>query len=94
MSTFVGGMCSIGCHMALVSAFMHLYSVYFICDSAKDEINVPICDCFCPFLFIIVLMWYSPVQEKKKDGRVIPHMSLDKHADGHTHSGLWRVNSR
>ena len=28
MSTLIGGMCSICCHMALVLAFMHLYSIF------------------------------------------------------------------
>ena len=28
MSTLVGGMCSMCCHMELVLAFMHLYSIF------------------------------------------------------------------
>ena len=30
MSTFVGGICSTCCHMALVLAFTHLYSILFL----------------------------------------------------------------
>ena len=44
MIILVSGMCSICYHMALVLAFMHLYSTVFL-----------ICDCFCPFLKTVFL---------------------------------------
>ena len=48
ISTLVGGMCNICCRMALVLAFISLciYVVFLICD------------CFCPFFFLIFLIWY------------------------------------
>ena len=46
MSTLVGVVSSLCCHMALVLAFMHLM-VFLICD------------CFCPFFYTKNLIWYE-----------------------------------
>ena len=58
MSTLAGGMCSTCCHMALVLAFMHLHSIFYL----------------QLFLSILLLFFKSGIETPDQNGQRYQHL--------------------